>query len=40
MMINLGRKIVRIKKNQCDPEFYNKYAVMSARQRHVPLNKH
>jgi len=40
MMINLGGKIVRIRREQCNPEFYNNYAVQSARKRHVPLNKH
>lgn len=39
MRINLNGKIMNIKKRQCCLEFYNHYALQSARKRCIPLNK-
>jgi len=39
MRINLGGKIINVKKKRVTLEFYNKYALKSARKRNIPLNK-
>jgi len=39
MRIMVNGRVVNVKKKQCTSEFYNKYALMSARKRGIPLNK-